>query len=47
VVQALSSGFSQALNLILIAGHPTPQEVRRAAELIRTRYANAEWTARH
>jgi len=47
VVQALSSGFSQALNLVLIAGLPTPQEVRRAAELIRTRYANAEWTERH
>ena len=47
VVQALCAGFSQTLNLVLVAGQPSPAEIRHAAELIRTRYANPEWTERH
>lgn len=47
VVQALSTAFCQTLNLGLVANQPSDSEIRHAAELIRTRYANPEWTERH
>lgn len=47
VVQALSAAFAQSLDLVLASEQPSPGEIRRAAELIRTRYANPEWTQRH
>ena len=47
VVQALINGFSQTLNLTLKPGRATSDEIRNAALLIRTQYANPEWTERH
>lgn len=47
VVQALSAAFAQTLNLWLVPDQPSPGEIRHAAELIRTHYANPEWTERH
>lgn len=47
VLQALSAGFAHMLNLNLAAGQASPAEIRRAAILIRTYFANPEWTERH
>lgn len=44
VAQILSCGFGQALHLTFAPGQPSPAELRRTAELIRTTYANPEWT---
>jgi lipoyl(octanoyl) transferase len=43
VAQAMAAGFAEALNLDLKPGQLTPDEIRCAAELIRTRYAHPEW----
>ncbi|MBX2999513.1 MAG: lipoate--protein ligase family protein [Caldilineaceae bacterium] len=44
VAAAMAEGFAATLNLDLIPGQLTAAETRCAAELIRTRYANLEWT---
>lgn len=44
VAEAMSQGFRQSLNLRLKPGQPTPAELRRAAQLIREKFANREWT---
>lgn len=44
VADVLSCGFGHALHLTLKPGQPTGAELRRTAELIRTIYANSEWT---
>ncbi len=44
VAQALADGFGEALNLELVPGDLTPGELRRAAELIREKFANPAWT---
>ena len=40
----MAAGFAEALNLDLNPAQLTPDEIRCAAELIRTRYAHPEWT---
>ncbi len=44
--QALTSAFSDALNLNLQPGELLPEEIRLAEELLETKYANPEWTNR-
>lgn len=44
VAGALVQGFAETLNLDLQPGSLTPQELRTAAQLIRTQYANDTWT---
>jgi lipoyl(octanoyl) transferase len=44
VAASMAQGFAATLNLELIPGQLTAAETRCAAELIRTRYANPEWT---
>jgi lipoate-protein ligase A len=44
VAASMAEGFAATLNLELIPGPLTAAETRCAAELIRTRYANPEWT---
>jgi lipoyl(octanoyl) transferase len=46
VATAMHAGFAQVLNLDFKPDQPTPAEMRRAAELIRLQYGNADWTAR-
>ncbi|GIV77323.1 lipoate--protein ligase family protein [Litorilinea aerophila] len=46
VAQAMAEGFRTVLNLTLQPGQPTPAELRRAAQLIRERFADPEWTHR-
>ena len=46
VVHALVSGFSQTLALTLRQGQGSPEEIRYAAELIRTQFAKPQWTER-
>ena len=43
---AMIAGFSEALALDLAPGELTDAEHTWAAELVRDRYGNAEWTAR-
>ncbi len=45
-VQALVSGFAQALNLTLVQGELAPHELGLAAELRLSRYAARAWTGR-
>ena len=40
------AGFSEALALELVPGELTGAERTWAAELVRDRYGNSEWTAR-
>lgn len=47
VAQAMAAGFAQVLNLDLVPGELTAVEIRRVSQLIRERFANAEWTHRH
>jgi lipoate-protein ligase A len=44
VTQALCRGFSATLNLALRPAQPSPDELRRAAQLIREQFANPAWT---
>lgn len=44
VAVAMAEGFAASLNLELIPGQLSAAETRCAAELIRSRYANTEWT---
>jgi lipoate-protein ligase A len=44
VAQALCRGFAASLNLALKPAQPTPNELRRAAQLIREQFANPTWT---
>jgi lipoate-protein ligase A len=44
--QAFASGFEKALDLELIPGELTPQEISRAEELTREKYGHASWTKR-
>jgi len=44
VAQAMADGFRTMLNLNFTAAHPSPGEIRRAAQLIREQFANPEWT---
>ena len=45
-VQALATGFAQALGLALSPGAPTPRECAQAAELRTKFYASPDWTGR-
>jgi lipoyl(octanoyl) transferase len=45
-VAAMTAGFREALALDLTPGELTDAERAWAAELVRDRYGNAEWTAR-
>jgi lipoate-protein ligase A len=45
-VQALATGFAQALGLELSPGAPTPRERAQAAELRTNIYASPDWTGR-
>ncbi len=47
VVHALVNGFAATLNVTLKQGQLTSAEIQHAALLIRTQYANPEWTERH
>jgi lipoate-protein ligase A len=44
--QAFVSAFEQTLNLILEPGELTPQERKRADELVIEKYANPSWTGK-
>ena len=44
VAAAMANGFASALDLVLEPGALTAAELRRSAELIRTRYADPAWT---
>lgn len=44
VAAAMAEGFAAALDLVLEPGALTAGELRRSAELIRTRYADPAWT---
>ena len=44
VAAAMADGFAAALELVLEPGALTARELRRSAELIRTRYADPAWT---
>jgi lipoate-protein ligase A len=44
VATAMAEGFAATLNLELIPGQISADETRCAAELIRTRFGNPEWT---
>jgi len=44
VADCMASGLAQTLNLTWQRGHLSAAENRRAAELIRTRYADPAWT---
>jgi hypothetical protein len=44
VTQAHSRGNSATLNLALRPAQPSPDELRRAAQLIREQFANPAWT---
>ena len=44
VASAMAGGFASALNLVLEPGPLSAAELRRSAELIRTRYADPSWT---
>lgn len=44
VAAAMAAGFASALNLTLGPGTLSAEELRRSAELIRTRYADPAWT---
>ena len=44
VAAAMADGFASALDLVLEPGALTAGELRRSAELIRTRYADPAWT---
>ncbi len=44
VQAALAKGFAEALDLSLQPSQPTPSEMRRAGKLIRSQFANPEWT---
>ncbi|MBI3957496.1 MAG: lipoate--protein ligase family protein [Chloroflexi bacterium] len=45
VAESMAVGLAQTLNLTWQRGHLTAAENRRAAELIRTRYADPAWTS--
>ena len=42
--QAFMAGFSETLNLELIDGEPSPEELAEADRLEREQYANPDWT---
>jgi lipoate-protein ligase A len=44
VAQTLYRGFAATLKLALKPAQPTPNELRRAAQLIREQFANPAWT---
>lgn len=44
VAQAMAQGFASALNIDLHPAPLTPEEIRHSAELIRTQYADPDWT---
>lgn len=44
--EAFTAGFSRALNLELKAEELTNDEIRRAEELVRTKYGHPDWTGR-
>ena len=44
VAAAMANGFASALDIVLEPGALTAAELRRSAELIRTRYADPAWT---
>ena len=43
VADAIAQGFGATLNLNFRRAQPAPAELRRAAQLVRTHYANPEW----
>lgn len=47
VVQALINGFARTLNLTLKPSVLSSFEIRNAALLVRTQFANQDWTERH
>lgn len=46
VAQVFCSAFEKALNLQLILGEPTQDEIERAKALVQEKYANPEWIAK-
>jgi len=47
VIEALTRGFEQTLNLTLVRSSLTPAEADRSDELSAIKYATPEWTNRH